>query len=529
VAHEHDEDELLRSAALRNVESILLARRRAEEALRESEERFRLLANMTPNVVWTARPDGTITFSSDQWYQYTGLTAEENARAWARLVLHPDDYQRCVEQWTAALRDGLAYEIEVRNRRHDGAYRWWMTRAVPVKDEAGRITAWFGSSTDIHDLKVAQEALRESDRRKDEFLAMLAHELRNPLAPIRNALQILRLTGGNGQADAPTFDMMERQLGQMVRLIDDLLDVSRISRGKIELKRQRVELASVVHHAVEAARPLCEGLGHELTVALPLRPIYLTADPARLAQVVGNLLNNACKFTERGGRIDLTVAREGEHAVIRVRDTGIGIAPNDLPRIFEMFAQVDATRERSQGGLGLGLTLVKNLVEMHGGTVEARSGGVGQGAEFIVRLPVLAEPLPLSPPGPADVGWAAAPRRILVVDDNRDAADSLAMLLRLARHDVHTANDGLEAVALAASVRPDVILLDLGLPKLSGYEAARRIREQCAGSGPVLVALTGWGQEEDRRRSKEAGFNAHLVKPVDHAALTKLLAEVGVG
>ena len=333
---------------------------------------------------------------------------------------------------------------------------------------------------------------------------------------------------GNGTDVQAAADMMERHVGQMVRLVDDLLDVSRISRGKIELRVGRVELASAVHHAVEAARSLYENMEHELTVALPEQPVYLNADPTRLAQVMGNLLNNACKFTDQGGRISLTVKREGEQAVIRVRDSGVGIAADKLPSIFDMFVQVDTSLERSVGGLGIGLTLVKNLVEMHGGTVEAYSDGVGQGSEFVVRLPVIETIKPAQPPpseqtvtAPTTTGY-----RILVVDDNRMSADSMATLLQMTGHEAHTAYDGLEAVAATTAFRPDVILLDIGLPKLNGYEAARKIREQPWGKNIVMVALTGWGQDEDRQKSKEAGFNGHLVKPVELTALMKLLAEL---
>ncbi len=324
--------------------------------------------------------------------------------------------------------------------------------------------------------------------------------------------------------------MMERQIGQMVRLVDDLLDVSRISRGKIELRKGRVELASVVNQAVEAARPLLESRDHELTVTLPPQPMYLNTDPTRLAQVVGNLLNNACKFTERSGRIWLAVEREGEQVVIRVRDTGIGIAAGELTRIFEMFTQVDTSLERTQSGLGIGLTLVKNLVELHDGTVEAHSAGVGQGSEFVVRLPILVEK-PEPPPPEPTVGepTPTTARRILVVDDSRDSAESLAILLGLTGNKTHTAHDGLEAVEAAATFKPDVVLLDIGLPKMNGYEAARKIREQPWGKKMVLVALTGWGQDEDRQKAREAGFDGHMVKPVDRAALTKLLAELGAG
>jgi CheY-like chemotaxis protein len=323
---------------------------------------------------------------------------------------------------------------------------------------------------------------------------MLAHELRNPLAPIRNAVEILRRSGGDEQKVKPVTDMMQRQVGHMVRLVDDLLDVSRISRDTIELRMEPIELASAVHHAVETVRADYERLDHELTITLPSQPTYLNADPIRLAQIVGNLLSNACKFTEKGSRIQLTVERVGQQAVIRVQDTGIGIASEHLLHIFDMFTQVDTSLGRSRDGLGIGLTLVKRLVQMHGGTVEARSAGVGQGSEFVVRLPVLYGPLPPLPRAPSGVKpVATVQRRILVVDDNPDAAASLEMLLTLSGHEVHTAHDGLEAVEMAAKVQPDVILLDVGLPRLDGYEAARRIREQRRDKSLILVALTGWG------------------------------------
>jgi CheY-like chemotaxis protein len=323
--------------------------------------------------------------------------------------------------------------------------------------------------------------------------------------------------------------MMERQVGQMVRMVDDLFDVSRISQGKIELRKRRIELASAVNQAVEAARSLAQCMEHELTVILPPQPVYLNADPARLAQIVGNLLNNACKFTNKGGRISLTVevasrGSEPPEAIIRVRDNGVGIAADQLHRIFDMFMQVDTSLERSADGLGIGLMLVKSLVEMHGGTVEVHSAGVGEGSEFVVRLPILVETREPAPPEPTiSKPTTATARRILVVDDNRDSATSLAMLLKMTGNETHTAYDGLEAVDAAATFRPDVVLLDIGLPKLNGYEACRRIREQPCGKGVVLIALTGWGQEEERRKAKEAGFDGHLVKPLDLAALQAML------
>ncbi|HVG10181.1 MAG TPA: ATP-binding protein [Thermoanaerobaculia bacterium] len=375
--------------------------------------------------------------------------------------------------------------------------------------------------------KRAEAVLQETDRRKDEFLAILAHELRNPLAPLRNALHVMRLAGSNPNPATldQTRGMMERQVQQMVHLIDDLLDISRITRGKVELRKERVELAAVVRDALETCRPIIEAGGHELTVSLPPEPITLDADPTRLAQVFANLLNNAAKYTPRGGSIRLSAEQQGNEIVVKVRDTGIGIPADMLPRVFEMFTQVDRSLERSQGGLGIGLSLVRGLVELHGGSVEARSEGPGRGSEFLVCLSVN-PPARAAHAAPNDRRQAAPPRhRILVVDDNRDAADSLALLLTLQGSEVRTAYDGLEAIDAAAAFDPDVVLSDLGMPRMNGYEAARKIRERCSGR-VVLVAMTGWGQEEDKRRSSAAGFDYHLVKPVALDDLEQLLASL---
>ncbi|HUF99237.1 MAG TPA: ATP-binding protein, partial [Ilumatobacter sp.] len=410
--------------------------------------------------------------------------------------------------------------------------------------------------------KQAEETLRDSDRRKTEFLAMLAHELRNPLAPILISIDILRRARGLEEAHLEprqrrpdglatshdqsdpidhSLDVLQRQVRQMVRLVDDLLDAGRISRGKIDLRRERVELSSVVDHVVDAARPISERREQELAVTLPSVPVYVEGDPTRLGQIVGNLLNNACKFTERGGHVWLTVEREEDsdtdraedasvrvapQALIRVRDTGIGIAADQLEHVFDMFTQVDTSLERSLTGLGIGLTLVKTLTEMHGGTVEVHSAGVGQGSEFVVRLPLAVETdTAASRPTPTQ-SVPTTPLRILIVDDSHDAADMLATLLQFSGHETFAAHDGLAAVEAAATLDPDAILLDIGLPMLNGYEAARRIRKQRGQRRrPLLIALTGWGQDQDRRRSEEAGFDAHLVKPVDDAVLGRLLTE----
>ena len=371
--------------------------------------------------------------------------------------------------------------------------------------------------------------LRDADLRKDEFLATLAHELRNPLAPIRNGLQVLRLSGTENGTVAEARTMMERQLSQMVRLVDDLLDVSRITRNKLDLRRQRVALAAVVQSAVETSRPLIEQLRHTLSLTLPPDPVHIDADPVRLAQVFSNLLNNSAKYTEPGGRIWLAAEVSGHEVAVRVRDTGLGIPAEALPRIFEMFSQVDRNMERAQGGLGIGLTLVRRLVELHGGKVEARSDGPSRGSEFTVRLPLMKEGVIGSHvPTTADGRPTTLKQRILIVDDNHDSALSLGMMLDLMGNDTRTAHDGLAAVEAAAEFRPDLILLDIGLPKLNGYEACRRIREQPWSKGMVIVALTGWGQEQDRRRSAEAGFDHHMVKPVEVAGLEKLLATPNV-
>ena len=370
------------------------------------------------------------------------------------------------------------------------------------------------------------EALQKADHCKDEFLAVLAHELRNPLAPIRSAVQILRHEGTSAAALCSARDVIDRQVGQMSHLIDDLLDVSRISHGRIELRRERVELAEVVRSALEATRPLIESSGHRLDVALPPEPILLEGDPTRLSQVFSNLLNNAAKYTERGGQIRLAAEQAGHHVRVRVTDSGIGISPAQLPDLFKMFTQGEHSIERAQGGLGIGLGLARSLVEMHGGTIEASSAGPGSGSEFVVRLPVAVAASPAEEPAPAagSTARADAPAlRVLVVDDNQDSADSLSALLQLMGHEVRTAYDGIEAVAAAGAFAPDLVLLDIGLPRMNGYEAARRIRKQPGGRDMTLIAVTGWGQDDDKRRSREAGFNLHITKPLDPATLERLL------
>jgi PAS domain S-box-containing protein len=678
----------------------LIERLSYEDALRQSEARFRELADAMPQIVWTAGSDGVIDYSNRRWFEFSGSSVGVGNDGW-RVVIHPDDRPKAVALWATSRRDGTAFEMEVRLLdRRTGGYRWHLMRTLPAHDEAGRVVRWYGSATDIDQQKRAEEsarflaeasaalatvvdyqstlqkvanlavpyfadwaavdvtgedgslrrlavahqnpdkvrlaqelgrryppdpdaprgiihvictgqpeiveeitdellvqsardeehlrlvrslglksylcvplvvsgkavgaltfataesgrrysradlmlaedlshraavaienanlyqALKEEDRRKTEFLALLAHELRNPMAPLRNGLQVLRLASNNGPAAQEAQGMMERQLHHLVRLVDDLLDVSRISRGKIQLRKERLNVAEVIRSAVETCEPLIKKQEDELTVTLPEQPVYVDADSTRLTQAVCNLVSNAAKYSDRDSRIWLTVAREGEQAVIRVKDTGIGIPANMLPKVFDLFTQVDRSLEKAQGGLGVGLTIVKRLVELHGGTIEAHSEGYGKGSEFVVRLPAVAPAVQESHEPDIAPPRRTVRHRILVVDDNVDSASSLALLLQFMGNEVRTAYNGVDGVEMAKAFRPDVILLDIGMPKLNGYDACRRIRELPWGRKPAIVALTGWGQEEDIQRSQEAGFDHHLVKPIEPAALEKLLAEL---
>jgi PAS domain S-box-containing protein len=454
------------------------------------------------------------------------------------------------------------FEDEGWRIRKDGS-RFWANVVLTALMQDGRLVGFSKVTRDLTERKLAEEELRQArdrleervvqrtaeltsanaellrldrelrqtiaelaaaDRRKNEFLATLAHELRNPLAPLRNALQILELADDVPETRREARRMMERQLAQLVRLIDDLLDVARITSNKLQLRRERIDLAAAVHDALESTRQLIAAAGHELAVELPAEPVLLDADQTRLAQVFTNLLNNAAKYTDRGGRIVLTAERQGGEAVVTVRDSGIGITAEHMPHLFEIFSQAAPPLERSQGGLGIGLSLVRGLVELHGGRVEARSEGPGRGSELIVRLPLeeTAKPAPATPPA-TERTQPAARLRVLIADDNQDAADSLSLLLLLRGYEVRTVHDGAAALAEAESFRPHVALLDIGMPRLNGYQAALRLREQPWGADLVLVAITGWGQDEDRQRAHAAGFNHHLTKPVDPDELFRLL------
>ncbi|HET6575809.1 MAG TPA: ATP-binding protein [Fimbriiglobus sp.] len=508
-------------------------RKRAEEALRESEERFRTLADNISQFAWMADAKGWIFWYNRRWFDYTGTTLEQ-MQGWGwKQVHHPDHALDVVARIQRSWDTGEPWEDTFPLRGRDGSYRWFLSRALPIRDAEGRVVRWFGTNTDVTEQREAEEALRDADRRKDEFLATLAHELRNPLAPIRNAIRILQVAGPPDPHLTSTREIIERQVRHMVRLIDDLLDVSRITRGKLPLQRQRVELAAVVQAARETADPAIAAAGHELTVELPPEPVWLDADPTRLAQVFANLLTNAAKYTDRGGRIRLSAERDGDVVTVAVADTGIGIPTEHLPRLFEMFSQVAPARERSQGGLGIGLALVRGLVEMHGGTIVAESPGAGRGSTFTVRLPVRNDEFGMM--NDESKATETVPihhssfiihhsNKVLVIDDNRDGADSLAAVLRAMGCEVRVAYDGPTGLEEAARFKPDAVVCDIGMPGLSGLEVARRLRADPALRGARLIALTGWGHDDDRRRSREAGFDRHLTKPVDPAELHKALA-----
>jgi PAS domain S-box-containing protein len=647
-----------------DAELVLLAiedntdHKRAEETVRTSEQRQRFILDSIPQKIATTKPDGSVDYFNPQWTEFTGLSFEQ-IKDWGwKQVIHPDDVDEHVRGWLHATKTGEVYEHESRFRRADGEYRWHVTRRVPMRNEAGHIRMWVGATTDIHDIKLIELALMDSEiryrrlfetakdgilildtvtgritdanpfmsellgyshehflgkelweiglfsdkaaneaavrtlqdkgyiryehlpletnrglvvevevvanayredhhkviqcnirditersrleqqmqkqtaalsdlhRRKDEFLAMLGHELRNPLAPITNAVQLLRLKKNPDKLQNQACTIIERQVGQLTRLVDDLLEVSRITTGKIHLQQERIALNGIVERAMETTRPMMDQRRHELTVSLSPHPIWLYADAARLEQVVVNLLTNAAKYTADGGHISIAVQQEDTEAVLRVRDAGVGIAPELLPHIFDLFTQAERSLDRSQGGLGIGLSLVQRLVEMHGGRVEVYSA-LGKGSEFIVRLPMMVTPAmePL-----LTVKESAEPTasslRVLVVDDNVDAAQSLGLLLEESGHDVQTAYDGPTALKIALDFRPNVVLLDIGLPGIDGFEVAKRLRQQPDCSSVVLVAMTGYGQITDKQRSQEAGFNHHLVKPANFGKVLQILATV---
>jgi PAS domain S-box-containing protein len=504
------------------------ARDAAAAVLGEQRELFHTTLSSLGEAVVTCNPAGRITFIN---------AAAETLTHWsaAKAVGVPiDDVVRVVDARThqplescaaRALRAGAPVPSEHRGTlvARGGDERPVDDSAFPIRDAQGRLAGAVLVFRDITERKRSEDALREADRRKDEFLAVLAHELRNPLAPLRNALQVLRLAGSDRATVEQVSALMDRQVRQMVRLIDDLLDVSRITRDKLELRKERVDVKEVIDAALEMSAPTVSRYRQRVELTLGPRCPALECDRARLVQTLDNLITNAAKYSDPGGLISIAAEASGDKLRIRVKDAGIGIPRHMLERVFDMFTQVDRSLERSRSGLGIGLTLVRRIVELHGGTVTATSAGAGKGSEFVVLLPAATAALrPAAAPAP-ELDAAARPRRVLVADDNEDSAESMMRTLRAVGHEVRTAFDGEQCVAEGRAFLPEVVLLDIGMPRLNGYDAARRIRTEPWGRGVLLIAMTGWGQEEDRRRARDAGFDHHLVKPVDFAHLERLL------
>lgn len=503
--------------ALQHVSDI----ERRDQALRDAQQQLYLITDSMSALVTRCTPDLRYSWVSKPYADWLQIPRDKIIGASIEEVIGRRAFEILLPYYQSALK-GETVRLEVEIDFQTIGPRWVTTVYTPTFGSDGKPDGWVGVVNDIDEQKRSEEALRVTDRRKDTFLAVLAHELRNPLAPLRNSLEILKRTDNNPALNLKAHATMERQLSHMVRLVDDLLDLSRINSDKLELQKQPVYLSEVVSQAVETVRPLIVEAGHELSIELPEEPMRLNADTVRLSQAFSNLLNNACKYTDPGGRISLTAISEDGHVLVAVRDNGMGI-PDDL-RIFDMFTQANQNSQRHHGGLGIGLALVKRLVEMHDGEVSAQPNPTGQGSEFRVKLPLLAARKS------ASVETSSRPLlskhdalQVLVVDDNQDSAETLGLLLDLVGYKTSMAHDGEDALRKAVELQPDVVLLDIGLPKLNGYEVARRIRLEPWGARPILVAITGWGQTEDIDLARNAGFDHHLVKPVDADALLKLI------
>ena len=498
----------------------------AEGTLRESERRFHALTQAVPGFLWETDAEGLNTFMSEGWRAYTGMEAANTAGSgWAK-ALHPDDRKRAYREWRAVVDSPELFECRYRLRAADGSYRWFLTRSAPLSDSNGRVQRWVGSSTDIDDIAQAQAALAAADRRKDEFLATLAHELRNPLSPIRNAVHVLKKKQTSENSDAALLAMVDRQVDHLVRLVDELLEISRINRGLIELRKESVAVSDFLQHALETCQPLIEKNGHRLSVKLEDEPLWVFGDPLRLSQVAANLIDNAAKYTPPGGRIEIRAAREGDELALRVRDNGVGVSAEMMPQIFNLFVRAEGQARLSRGGLGIGLALARQFVLLHGGRLEANSDGAGKGSEFIIRLPLHRNPVVVAEPNEGDASDDVQTARVLVIDDDHDVADSFALLLETLGATVRTAYDGPAGVGAVAAFEPDLIFVDIGMPGVDGYETARRIRSHPRERRFLLVALSGWGQKEDRLRAQEAGFDLHLTKPAPIDALKNLLARL---
>lgn len=499
----------------------------AIKAVRESEKLYRAIGESIDYGVWVCDASGRNVYASESFLHLIGMTQEQCAGVGWSELLHPDDLRTTLAAWQECVRAGGNWYREHRFRGRDGRYHPILAQGVPIRDDQGRASGWAGINLDISRLKQTEEALRTADRRKDEFLAILAHELRNPLAPIRHAVALLGAPAASERQRQWGREVIGRQVHRMALLLDDLLDVSRITRGRLDLKRDYVALKTLIGAAVETVRPLIETKRHTLSVELPAEPLELQADPLRLSQALSNLLTNSAKYTDEGGLINLRVTLAPEALIATVQDNGIGLEANAIPRLFEMFSQVDSAIDRAQGGLGIGLALVKGLVELHGGSVSAESAGLGHGSLFTIRLPrdiVVSKPEILEeaqrPSQVSELPYC----KVLVSDDNCDAADSLGMLLQVYGHRVWIAHSGAEALAIGPQALPNVVILDIGMPDMSGYEVARRIRQQAWGRRVLLIAVTGWGQDADKAQARAAGFDEHFTKPVSADAIQQRLA-----
>lgn len=506
----------------------ITAIKNSQEALQYERAFLRQVIDATPSVIFVKDREGRFLLCNEALAKSYGTTPESMVGLTEESFnSNADEVDHFYQQDLNVINNRIAKRLpEVKVTHADGSVRWYDTVKTPLIEDENNCNKVLIVATDITERKIAKEALQQADRRKDEFLAMLAHELRNPLAPISNAVQILQKQEANNPKQTWGLNVIERQVAHMAQLIDDLLDVARIMHGKIRLKTERFELADIVNSAVETTQALIKSCGQELIVSQTTTPLWLEGDRVRLAQALSNLLNNAAKYTGQGGKITLSVTKDGPDAVIEIRDNGIGIAPDILPRVFELFIQADNSLARSQGGLGIGLTLVRQLVETHGGTVKAMSAGVGKGSTFTVRLPALPIESIAAVAAPAQALLATPKFRILVVDDYADAAESMKLLLQSEGHDVETADCGMKAIERAQAFHPQIVLLDIGLPDLDGYEVANRLRTLPETQNATLIALTGYGQAESRERSQSSGFNHHLLKPLDFEKLSELLASL---
>jgi PAS domain S-box-containing protein len=533
-------EEIIRAIREGEVDALVVQQEGEEQiySLQAFDSVYRsMVEECFPFGVWLAEPDGKLLYVSPSFLDLFGTGLREMRQRGQFHFLPPEIREAFERGWAKSRDTREPFDVEYTHRFGDGTERTIWTRGV-LSQAPGGLPYWVGVNIDVTEQKKIKEelhrqadtlrrqadALKDADRRKDEFLALLGHELRNPLAPIRNGLHILLLPDVDQAAVRQVKEMMEKQVNHLTRMVDDLLDVSRITRGRIQLRKEPVELARAVNHAVDSVRPLVEAQDHRLMVSLPAEAIHVDADPTRLEQVLVNLLNNAAKYTRSGGEIALIAEREGDEAVIRVRDNGVGIPADLLPKVFDLFTQVDASLDRSQGGLGIGLTLVKNLVELHGGRITAHSEGADRGSEFVVRLPALPKGSDRSEDPRARPATDARGMRVLVVDDSRDAAQSIKILLEIEGHEVRVVHDGLAALAAYRTYQPDVVLLDVGLPRMSGYDVARQLRGEQGDRRPMIVAVSGYGQEEDKRLAHEAGFDFHMTKPVDPTKLIAVIA-----